>query len=63
MCVMEKMLSPQQVATLFSVDPKTVSRWAREGKIKFVRTPGNHRRYPASEIRRLLGETLEAEPS
>jgi excisionase family DNA binding protein len=48
------LLSPGEVARLFAVNPKTVSRWARDGKISSVRTPGGHRRYLASEIEALL---------
>jgi excisionase family DNA binding protein len=38
------------------VAPKTVSRWAQEGKLPFLRTLGGHRRYPDSEIRALAEE-------
>jgi excisionase family DNA binding protein len=44
------------VATILQVSPKTVSRWATEGKLPFLKTLGGHRRYPASEIRQLAGE-------
>jgi excisionase family DNA binding protein len=43
-----------QVAKLMGLSPKTVSRYAKEGKLPFVRTLGNHRRYPEAEIRELL---------
>ncbi len=38
-------LTPGEVASLFRVDPKTVHRWATEGRIAAWRTPGNHRRF------------------
>jgi excisionase family DNA binding protein len=44
------------------VSPKTVSRWAKEGKLPFVRTLGGHRRYPDSEIRALV-ESLSERPT
>lgn len=50
------LLTPGEVATLFRVDPKTVTRWANSGKITSVRTLGGHRRYVESEVRGLLGE-------
>jgi excisionase family DNA binding protein len=44
------------VAELLQVSPKTVARWAKEGKLPFLRTLGGHRRYPEGEIRALLDE-------
>jgi excisionase family DNA binding protein len=46
---------------MFSVDSKTVTRWARAGKITAIRTLGGHRRYRESEVRRLLDEGQETE--
>jgi excisionase family DNA binding protein len=51
----EPLLTPGEVATMFRVDPKTVTRWAEAGKISSIRTLGGHRRYKASEIRAALG--------
>ena len=42
-----------EVADILHVSPKTVSRWAKEGKLPFLKTLGGHRRYPAAEIRQL----------
>ncbi|WP_256794673.1 BldC family transcriptional regulator [Terrabacter sp. Ter38] len=50
----ERLLTPAEVATIFRVDPKTVSRWARAGRLHALRTLGGHRRYPESEIRALV---------
>jgi excisionase family DNA binding protein len=50
----ESLLTPAEVAALFRVDPKTVSRWAEAGKISSIRTLGGHRRYRASEIRSIF---------
>jgi excisionase family DNA binding protein len=49
------LLTPSEVASLFRVDPKTVTRWAQSGKISSVRTLGGHRRYREAEVRALLG--------
>ena len=46
-------LRTAEVADLLSVSPKTVSRWAKEGKLPFLKTLGGHRRYPETEIREL----------
>jgi excisionase family DNA binding protein len=50
----EILLTPSEVATLFRVDPKTVTRWAKAGKLTAVRTLGGHRRYRSSEVNALL---------
>jgi predicted site-specific integrase-resolvase len=44
---------------MFRVDPKTVTRWAKAGKLKSIRTLGGHRRYRETEIRALLGDLPE----
>ena len=50
----DELMTPSEVAQLFRVDAKTVSRWAQEGKLPFIRTLGGHRRYPRDEVMRLL---------
>jgi excisionase family DNA binding protein len=50
----EILLTPAEVAKLFRVDPKTVTRWAKAGKITAIRTLGGHRRYRQSEVQALL---------
>ena len=50
------LLTPGEVARLFRVDPKTVTRWAMEGKLTCIRTLGGHRRFKAQEVYALLGE-------
>lgn len=50
----ERLLTPSQVANMFCVDPKTVTRWAQKGKLKSLRTIGGHRRYSAAEVEELL---------
>jgi excisionase family DNA binding protein len=49
----EQLLTPAQVASIFCVDPKTVTRWAEAGKLTAVRTLGGHRRYLAHEVHAL----------
>ena len=58
----EALLTPAEVAALFRVNPKTVTRWARAGKLTAIRTLGGHRRFRASEIRRCLDQ-MEHQPS
>jgi excisionase family DNA binding protein len=50
----DALLTPAEVAALFRVDPKTVTRWAKAGKLSSIRTLGGHRRYRADEVRRFL---------
>ena len=52
----EELLTPSEVAAMFRVNPKTVTRWHRTGKVSAIRTLGGHRRFKASEIRRLLAQ-------
>ena len=59
----DRLLTPGEVAALFRVDPKTVTRWAAAGRISSIRTPGGHRRFRESEVRALLdGELGEESP-
>jgi excisionase family DNA binding protein len=46
----ENLLTPAEVAALFRVDPKTVTRWAKAGKLTSIRTLGGHRRFRKSEV-------------
>ena len=48
------LMTPAEVATLFRVDPKTVTRWADAGKLTAIRTLGGHRRYVQGEVLSLL---------
>ena len=50
----ETLLTPAEVASMFRVDPKTVTRWAKSGKLGSIRTLGGHRRYREVEVRALL---------
>ena len=50
----ERLMTPGEVAAMFRVDPKTVTRWASAGRIGSIRTPGGHRRFRESEVRTLL---------
>jgi DNA binding domain, excisionase family len=56
-----RLLTPGEVAALFRVDPKTVTRWAAAGRIGSIRTPGGHRRFREAEVNELLAKlTTEA---
>jgi excisionase family DNA binding protein len=50
----DALLTPAEVAKKFRVDPKTVTRWAKAGKLSSIRTLGGHRRYRAAEVEKFL---------
>ncbi|WP_072691343.1 BldC family transcriptional regulator [Rhodococcus marinonascens] len=50
----DTLMTPGQVAVLFHVDPKTVTRWAHAGRLGSLRTPGGHRRFREAEVMQLL---------
>ena len=56
-----RLLTRMEVARIFRVDPKTVTRWATQGRLPSVRTPGGHRRYPETAVLRMLAEVEAAE--
>ncbi|VXB15134.1 DNA binding domain-containing protein, excisionase family [Aeromicrobium sp. 9AM] len=58
----EQLLTPAEVAALVYVDPKTVSRWAKAGKIPATRTPGGHRRFRWSDVQSLMPKNPSREP-
>lgn len=55
----DELLTPGEVAAMFRVTPKTVTRWAEAGKLPVVRTLGGHRRFPAAAVREVRA-SLEA---
>jgi excisionase family DNA binding protein len=60
----DALLTPAEVASLFRVSPKTVTRWARSGKLTAMKTLGGHRRFRAGEVRSALataGQQVEGE--
>jgi excisionase family DNA binding protein len=59
---MTRYLRSGQVAALLYVSPKTVNRYAREGKLPFLKTLGGHRRYPEDKVKE-LAEELTWRPS
>lgn len=56
---LDALLTPAEVASMFRVTPKTVTRWAEAGKLPVVRTLGGHRRFPARDVL-ALREAMDA---
>lgn len=52
-----RLLTPAEVAHLFRVDTKTVTRWAQARALTSVRTIGGHRRYREDEVLAVLNDT------
>ena len=57
----EVLLTPREVAELFGVDPKTVTRWAKAGKLTSIRTLCGHRRFRKSEVDDLRNNYFKSE--
>lgn len=51
---LSRLMTSAEVGRLFRVDTKTVTRWAKAGRLPSIRTPGGHRRYRSHEIEALL---------
>ena len=56
----DELLTPAQVAALFGVAVKTVTRWAKAGKLTSLRTLGGHRRYNAAEVHAIIAALTKA---
>lgn len=54
--IQETLYDVKQVAKMLSVDPETVRRWHREGKIRTVQIGAGWIRIPESEIKKIIGE-------
>lgn len=52
----ESPLKPGEIAGLFGVDPKTVRRWAKAGKMGAFKTPGGQYRFPAKEVQSIIAK-------
>lgn len=55
---MAKLLTTREAADMLGVGTSSVKRWADEGVLPCVKTPGGHRRFPVSDIQAMLRERL-----
>ena len=55
----EPLLTPAETAAIWRVDARTVTKWANQGRLTSIRTPGGHRRYREREVRALYAASLE----
>lgn len=59
----ERYLRTSEVAQILHVSPKTVARWAKEGRLQYMSTLGGHRRFPETNINDLVTELSTAKPA
>jgi excisionase family DNA binding protein len=52
-------LQSAEVAAILQVSPKTIARWAQQGRLPYQRTLGGHRRYPEPAIRALAASLVQ----
>lgn len=57
----DEYLKTADVAALLHVSPKTVTRWAKDGRLPHSRTLGGHRRFPAVEIKRIARDLVQVD--
>ena len=57
----DRLLTPSEVAAMFRVNAKTVTRWARSGKLTAIRTIGGHRRFRLSDVKKAALSAQEDE--
>lgn len=55
-------LTPGEVARMLHVSPKTVNRWAHEGRIACIVTLGGHRRFQRDEVERIASQMASGAP-
>lgn len=51
------LLLPSEVAKVFRVNPKTVTRWVKAGKLAAIRTAGGHRRFRTEDVKALYNNS------
>jgi excisionase family DNA binding protein len=57
-----RFLLPGEVADVFGVSPKTITRWAKEGRLPFRKTLGGHRRFDPEVISDLAASLVKEVP-
>jgi excisionase family DNA binding protein len=46
----DQLLTPAELGRIMRIEPRQIMRWAQEGRIRFTRTPGGHRRYFLEDV-------------
>jgi len=55
----DRLLLPGEIAKMFRVSPKTVTRWAKAGKLEYIKTLGGHLRFKLSSVEKLIAEQMD----
>jgi predicted site-specific integrase-resolvase len=55
----ESFLHTSHVADILHVSPKTIARWAKDGRLTDQRALGGHRHYPEPAIRQLAASLAQ----
>ena len=55
----DRYLKTSEVAELLHVSPKTVTRWAQDGRLPRSRSLGGHRRFPARAIEKIARDLIQ----
>lgn len=55
---MADILTPQQAQQEFGISTASLKRWAGQGKLKEIRTPGGQRRYDRADLKALLTQPV-----
>lgn len=59
----ENLMTTQEVAKLLGVGPSSVKRWADDGRLPTIKTPGGHRRFRKNDVLSLRDDlSPELEP-
>jgi len=54
------LLTATEVAEEFRLDPETIRRWAREGRIERIKLPSGLYRFRRSDIEAITGQEMSA---
>jgi excisionase family DNA binding protein len=58
----DSLLTSYQVGALLQVNPSSVNKWVKDGRIPAFRTPGGHRRIRAGDLVAFLSEHKNPKP-
>lgn len=57
-----ELMTTKELAELYRVNPRTVHRWIKDGKIKGTRTLGGHHRFYKDEVEAAIAAQIRTAP-